>query len=129
MLKVLNGPNIAAGNNLSDGLDCSEGAIVRITMPPSWVGDKITFQTSSDGVFYNDVFMPDGTELKFSVIAGTAILGMRLTTGFVKIRSGTRESPVVQPDARSFSIALDVLPEAAPPPANELRVRLIGGFS
>lgn len=127
MLKVLNGPNIAAGNNLSDGLDCSEGAIVRITMPPAWVGDKITFQTSSDGVFYNDIFMPDGTELKFSVIAGTAILGMRLTTGFVKIRSGTREAPVVQPDARSFSIALDVLPDAAPPASGELRVRLLLG--
>ena len=104
MLKVLNGPNIAAGNNLSDGLDCSEGAIVRITMPPAWVGDKITFQTSSDGVFYNDIFMPDGTELKFSVIAGTAILGMRLTTGFVKFARARARRPWCSPTrARSRS--------------------------
>ena len=129
MLKILDGPVIAAGESLSSGLDCSEGPIVKITMPIGWVGDTITFQTSSDGTGYNDVFMPDGSEFKMKVIAGTGILGMRLTTGFVKIRSGTREQPVVQPDGRLFAIAIDVLPEAAPPAGNELRVRLLGGFA
>ena len=129
MLKVLNGPNIAAGESLSVGIDCSEGPIVKITMPPGWVGDTITFQTSSDGNLYNDVFEPAGNEFKMKVIAGTGILGMRLQTGFVKIRSGTREAPVVQPSSRDFAIALDVLPDAAAPAGNELRVRLLGGFA
>jgi hypothetical protein len=97
-------------------------------MPPGWVGDTLTFQTSSDGNGYNDVFEPDGKELVFKVIAGTGILGMRLTTGFVKFRSGTREHPVVQPEKRDFAVALDVLP-TAPPAGNELRVRLVGGFA
>jgi hypothetical protein len=123
-LVVLNGPTIAAGDSLSDGLDCSAGPIVKITMPTGWVGDTLTFQTSSDGVGYNDVFDPSGFELKFKVIAGTGIIGMRLQTGFVKFRSGTRESPVVQPAIRTFAVALDVADAA--PAGNELRVRLLG---
>ena len=76
---------------------------------------------------FNDIFQPDGTELMFRVIAGTGIIGMRLTTGFVKFRSGTRERPVVQPELREFAVALDVA--TAPAGTNELRVRLLGGFA
>ena len=52
---------------------------------------------------------------------------MRLTTGFVKFRSGTRERPVVQPELREFAVALDVA--TAPAGSGELRVRLLGGFA
>lgn len=126
-LTIINGPVIAAGESLSAGIDCSAGPIVKITMPGNFVGDTITFQTSSDGIMYNDIFEPDGTELTFRVIAGTGIIGMRLNTGFVKFRSGTRERPVVQPELREFAVALDMV---APPAAgSELRVRLVGGFA
>ena len=126
-LTIINGPIIQAGQSLSEGIDCSAGPIVKITMPGNFVGDTITFQTSSDGIMYNDIFEPDGSELTFRVIAGTGIIGMRLNTGFVKFRSGTRERPVVQPELREFAVALDVV---APPPAgSELRVRLVGGFA
>ena len=126
-LQILNGPIIDAGESLSAGIDCSAGPIVKVTMPGNFVGDTITFQTSSDGIMYNDIFQPDGTELMFRVIAGTGIIGMRLTTGFVKFRSGTRERPVVQPELREFAVALDV--PAAAGGAGELRVRLVGGFA
>ncbi len=126
-LTIINGPIIQAGDSLSAGIDCSAGPIVKITMPGNFVGDTITFQTSSDGIMYNDIFQPDGTELMFRVIAGTGIIGMRLNTGFVKFRSGTRERPVVQPELREFAVALDVV---TPPAAgSELRVRLLGGFA
>ena len=83
-LTIFNGPIIQAGESLSSGIDCSAGPIVKITMPGNWVGAApLTFQTSSDGVMYNDIFNPDGTELKFAVIAGTGVIGMRLTTGFI----------------------------------------------
>ena len=49
-IQVLNGPTIAAGDSLSDGLDCSGGKIVKITMPADWTFADITFQTSSDGI-------------------------------------------------------------------------------
>ena len=126
-LQIINGPIIDAGESLSAGIDCSAGPIVKITMPGNYVGDTLTFQTSSDGLMFNDIFQPDGTELMFRVIAGTGIIGMRLNTGFVKFRSGTRERPVVQPELREFAVALEVA--TAPAGTNELRVRLLGGFA
>ena len=98
-----------AGESLSAGIDCSAGPIVKITMPGNWVSADLTFQTSSDGIMYNDMFMPNGIELIYTVIAGTGIFVLRLTTGFVKFRSGTRERPVVQPELREFAVALDML--------------------
>ena len=56
MLQVLEGPKIEAGESLSDGVDCSAGQLVRITMPYTWTPAPITFQFSTDGVFYNDMF-------------------------------------------------------------------------
>ena len=126
-LQIINGPIIDAGESLSAGIDCSAGPIVKITMPGNYVGDTLTFQTSSDGLMFNDIFQPDGTELMFRVIAGTGIIGMRLNTGFVKFRSGTRERPVVQPELREFAVALDVV--TPPAGTGELRVRLLGGFA
>ena len=118
---------IQAGQSLGDPVDCSAGPIVKLTLPGNFVGDTISFQTSSDGLMFNDMFMPDGHELIYTVIAGTGIFVPRLTTGFVKIRSGTRERPVVQPELREFAVALEV---ATPPAAgSELRVRLLGGFA
>jgi hypothetical protein len=127
-LVIINGPIIQAGESLSAGVDCSAGPIVKLTMPGNWVDAVLTFQTSSDGVMYNDMFMPNGIELAYTVIAGTGIFVPRLITGFLKLRSGTRDRPVVQPQLREFAVALDVAGAAAPA-GNELRVRLIGGFS
>jgi hypothetical protein len=100
---------IQAGQSLSNPVDCSEGPIVKITMPGGWVSADLSFQTSSDGAMFNDMFMPDGTELVFTVIAGTGIFVPRLTTGWVKFRSGTREVPIEQPELREFAVALDVV--------------------
>jgi hypothetical protein len=119
---------IQAGQSLGDPVDCSAGPIVKLTLPGNFVGDKISFQTSSDGLMFNDMFMPDGHELVYTVIAGTGIFVPRLTTGFVKIRSGTRERPVVQPELREFAVAIDVA-GSAPAGTNALRVRLLGSFS
>jgi len=125
---VLNGPNIAPGESLSDALDCSAGRIIKITMPKLWTFADITFQTSSDGVGFNDIMKPNGQEVLCTVFAGTAIIGMDTVTGFLKIRSGTRDRPVVQEDIRTFAIAIDT-GAASAPAGNELRVRLLGGFA
>jgi hypothetical protein len=125
---VLNGPNIAPGESLSDALDCSAGRIIKITMPKLWTFADITFQTSSDGVGFNDIMKPNGQEVLCTVFAGTAIIGMDTVTGFLKIRSGTRDRPVVQEDIRTFAIAIDT-GTSAPAGTNELRVRLLGGFA
>jgi len=106
-LQVLNGPNIAAGESLSDALDCSAGRIVKLTMPKEWDYADITFQTSSDGVGFNDIMRPDGQEVMCTVFAGTAIIGMDLPVGFLKIRSGTRDRPIEQDEIRTFAVAID----------------------
>ena len=59
-LTVINGPFIQAGESLSDGVDCSGGDAVRITMPGAWSGGNLTFQISTDGALYNDLFTARG---------------------------------------------------------------------
>jgi len=133
-LTIINGPIIQAGESLSNAIDCSAGPIVKITQPGAWTIDgptsgpaALTFLTSSDGLMFNDVFDPAGNELSYVVIAGTGVIGMRLTTGWVKFRSGTRSRPVPQTELREFAVALDVV--TPPAGTGELRVRLLGGFA
>src|SRR6185436_7601855 len=111
---VLNGPTIDPGDSLSDAVDCSAGKIIKITMPSDWTFAEITFQTSSDGVGFNDIMKPNGQEVLCTVFEGTAIIGMELVTGFLKIRSGTRDRPVVQTDRRTFAVAIDTGTASAP---------------
>jgi hypothetical protein len=116
-LTVLNGPIIQAGESLSDSVDCTGGTIVRLTMPATWNGGNITFQISSDDGGYNDLFRPDGTEFTMVVTKGAAIPiafdGLTRCAAFVKIRSGTRDHPIIQEAQRDFAIAL--LPDEATP--------------
>jgi hypothetical protein len=117
-LQIVNGPTIKAGESLSDGVDCTAGQIVRLTLPANWTPANITFQISSDGGFYNDVYNEDGEEvLVANAPAGSAVVfkpGMSnrfVAFAHVKIRSGTRDNPVKQQQQALFAIALDV-PEA-----------------
>jgi len=112
-LVVLNGPVIAAGESLSSGLDCTSGRLVRLTMPGAWTGANLSFQISSDGNFYNDLFSVDGSEIIIPVAPGTAVVVAQLGAAleaiqFLKLRSGSRNYPVVQPAQRDFAVAVEV---------------------
>jgi hypothetical protein len=124
-LVVLNGPTIAAGQSLSEGLDCSAGVLVRLTMPPEWSPAPLTFQISSDNVFYNDVFGADGYEVTVPhVIPGAAIIlesEIGRAVAWVKFRSGTRSQPVPQEAQRNFAVAIRSEEPAAPPAADAMR--------
>jgi hypothetical protein len=115
-LLVLNGPTIAAGESLSDAVDCSAGLPVRITMPADWTAAGLSFQLSSDGMFFNDCFDHTGHEIVMVVMPGTAVpipeIWGRLM-GFIKFRSGGRDNPVPQETDRAFSIAIDKTASAA----------------
>jgi hypothetical protein len=116
-LQVLNGPFIQAGESLSDAVDCSAGELVRLTMPGAWSdAAPLTFQISTDGVFYNDLFTLDGHELTLPVVVpGAAVLvshDVGRAIAFIKFRSGTRAAPVPQQELREFAVAIDV-PDAA----------------
>jgi hypothetical protein len=108
-LLVMNGPIIAAGESLSEAVDCSAGLPVRITMPAEWTAAGLSFQISSDGNFYNDCFDATGHEMVLVVLPGTAVpipeqWGRMM--GWLKFRSGGRDNPVAQEAQRDFSIAL-----------------------
>jgi hypothetical protein len=112
-LVVLNGPIIEAGESLSAGLDCTAGTIVRLTMPAAWSGANLSFQISSDGAGYNDLFTIDGREIVIPVVAGTAVVVAPLSdylkaVAFLKVRSGSRTWPVSQAEQRDFAVAIEV---------------------
>lgn len=111
-LEILNGPYIQAGESLSDGLDCTGGSIVRITMPAQWTPANLTFQISSDGTGYNDLVDRNGDDIMVVVVPGSALVVAQYgdflkAVAFLKVRSGTRENPVPQAERRQFAIAIE----------------------
>jgi hypothetical protein len=114
--QVLNGPTIPAGESLSDGLDCTAGTPVRITMPQAWGdGQDITFQISSDNIGYNNLVRVDGSEVTAEVVPGSALLlpaEVANACAWLKIRSGPSAAPMVQNEQRTFAVSLRI--ETAP---------------
>jgi hypothetical protein len=115
-LRVITGPVIEQGEALSDPIDVSGGALVRLTMPAEWLSAPLTFQISSDGEGYNDMYDFQGEEVAIPVQPGVGIVIPRdalAGVGFIRFRSGTSSQEVAQPERREFSVAL--LVEAASP--------------
>jgi hypothetical protein len=111
-LQIVDGPVIEAGESLSSGVDCTAGRLVRITTPLDWDSANLTFQISSDGTGYNDLYTADGTEVTI-VVKGknSAIIVDEKWThaiGWLKVRSGTSKYPVAQKEGRLFALALEV---------------------
>jgi hypothetical protein len=118
MLQVLNGPTIEEGESLSDGVDCSGGQLVRITMPTEWGEDApLTFEFSTDGLMYNDMFDLKGFAVTIEhVVPGSGVIipaDIGQAIAFIKFRSGTRGNPIVQNERRQFAVTI-VAAESAP---------------
>jgi len=107
-LTLVVGPTIAAGQSLSDVLDCSTAPPVRIMMPTGWTPAVMSFQTSSNNILWLDLFDTAGREITVNVVPNTVV---RLSTDFavspvyLKFRSGTRDKPVIQTEQRVFGCA------------------------
>jgi len=109
-LQVLDGPTIQKGESLSDGIDCSAGTIMRITVPQEFTDANLTFQASSDGNLYNDLYDDRGVEITVPVAPNTTVVisgTWARTVGFLKLRSGTRAAPVPQSVTTKFAIAVE----------------------
>jgi hypothetical protein len=110
-LTIVDGPTIELNESLSDGADCSGGIIVRITVPQEFTPSNLTFQTSSNGDLYNDLYDDKGQEITLVARPDTSIVvpeRWARTVGWLKIRSGTRSHPVEQTrDACKFAIAVE----------------------
>jgi hypothetical protein len=110
MLQVIEGPTILAGESLSDAVDCSMGQLCRITMPSAWDTARLTFQFSTDGMFFNDMFGLDGYEVKIdNVVTGAGVIipaDIGRAIAFLKFRSGSRGNPIVQTETRVFAVTV-----------------------
>jgi hypothetical protein len=110
-LTIVDGPTIPHNESLSDGADCSGGDIVRITVPQEFTPANLTFQSSSDGNMYNDLYDAHGQEITMVAKPDTTIIvkaDWARSLGWIKIRSGTRDAPVEQTrDTVKFGIALE----------------------
>lgn len=111
-LQIVDGPTILAGESLSDAADCSAGDIVRLTIPQEFTDANLTFQVSSDGNGYNDLYLANGEEVTIPVKPDSAVIIASEVWGkainFIKIRSGTRSHPVPQDEDCKLAIAIDV---------------------
>jgi hypothetical protein len=113
--EIIDGPTIARGESLSDGVDCSAGQIVRITVPQEFTDANLTFQVSSNGDLYNDLYDDAGEEITITATPDTTIFveGFWVrAVGFLKLRSGTRAHPIAQREDCKFAIAIKVADSA-----------------
>jgi hypothetical protein len=107
-LTRLQGPTIAAGQSLSDGLDVSAGDPVAIIMPANWTPANLTFQASVDGLSYVDVFDFDSERIA-NVTPGSMVTiapDWSRALAFLKVRSGRHDRPVVQQQDCVFAVVV-----------------------
>lgn len=98
---------IAASASITDAIDLKTNRLACIQMPSSWTAANLTFQVSSDGETYADLYDAFGSEYTVTADASQALLvdvkdffGFR----FLKIRSGTSGTPVNQAAGRELKL-------------------------
>lgn len=112
-LVVLPGPTIAAGDSLSAALDVTSGVVVALTIPPNWSSANLTFQLSADGNVFSDVVDNNAVILQMPARPGSMLVltpdatQMLNAAGFLKIRSGSPDHPVVQPANTQFAVTVN----------------------
>ncbi len=101
------GVTIANGASLSGAVDLRGYVPYGIEMPAAWTAAGLSFEVSSDGINFVDLYDSTG-EYTLSATAGTAIgfPGANVFTGFkyMKVRSGTSGTPVNQGADRVLKI-------------------------
>jgi hypothetical protein len=119
MLQVIEGPTIAAGESLSDAVDCTAGELCRITMPDGWTDAPLTFMFSTDGMFFNEMYDLEGYPVSIDpVVARAGVIiphDIGRAIAHLKFRSGHERGPVEQEAMRRFAVAI-IVPDAAPEP-------------
>ena len=71
---------IPEGDSLSDGVDCSGGQLVRITIPENYTQADtpiMSFQASADGVDYHDLVNDEGLQIAITARKDTTVLVMQ----------------------------------------------------
>jgi len=106
-MALITGPTIAAGQSLSDAIDFGQTKPFLIISPPDWTPANLTFQVSIDGTAFFGLHMFASAMRIVGCVPNTAyVLDQELwpKNVWMKFRSGTPESPVIQTAARVFKV-------------------------
>ena len=108
-LVVIDGPSIEQGEALSSVANASQGETIRMTIAPNWPPKRvITFQISTDGEVFNDLYDADGHEVSVYGVPGAACVipeQFRYVLYF-KMRSGTADSPIPAEQRYEFGFTI-----------------------
>jgi len=108
---------IAINTSLSGATYIGDGDLVGIMMPAGWTSAGITFQSSYDGVTYQNLWDAAGNEI--TVSSSSAVASQNITIDsdqfdgcvWIKFRSGTGASPVNQAAARTITLLVRKRPQ------------------
>lgn len=99
---------IPSGQSLSAAIDLAGHILSRIEFPGAWTAAALTFQVSSDGVTWRDLYDEAG-EVSFSSAGANHAIQLGGSYGwwtirYLKIRSGTSAVPVAQAADRIINL-------------------------
>ena len=111
-LTIASGASLSNSINLNkmDGVKKVGLRLFGIVIPSAWTAANLTFQTSYDGVTYQNLYDKDGSEETVTVTDTDTSIWLNPATfaavPFLKIRSGTSGTPVNQAAARDILLVL-----------------------
>src|SRR5580765_7447592 len=106
-LTILQGPTIGAGMTESAVLALGMDFIVGLITPEDWTPAVVSVIVSPQGDNYYDLFDFVGREIVFNIVPNTFLSinpDILIGAAFIKLRSGTRASPVEQLAVRRFQM-------------------------
>lgn len=95
--------------SLSGAIDAENRWVYRLEMPASWTAASITFQASTDGSNFFDLYDDEGQEVTAAVNANRAVCldyHLLFLVRYLKLRSGSASAPVAQTGARSIRVCM-----------------------
>jgi hypothetical protein len=99
---------IANNQSLSGPINLEGATLVAIEMPAAWDAANLTFQASSDGVTYNDLYDDSGTEVVVTAAASRFIIFRAdkeiVGARHLKVRSGPVGGPINQTAERKIRL-------------------------
>lgn len=98
---------IAAGQAVSNSVDCGSNFVVGLIMPDAWSPAPLSVLVSIDNVKFYDLFTGESNEFMINVAPGAivAVDSDAMVMGqYIKLRSGTRKDPVPQTENRLFTV-------------------------
>jgi len=99
---------IEADASLSEAIAVDYVTITGIERFANWTAADITFSVSNDGATFTDLYDSTGTEVKVTTGSGARMIALSAgdywPVRFLKIRSGTSATPVVQVAARALRL-------------------------